>query len=84
MPKFNIPVTYTMYGTYVIEADCIEDALDKFIADAEDRPLPPTGDYLDESIRCVAEDVIENNELSAGEEDSVREILEEYYRQKYE
>lgn len=29
MPKFIIPVTFTMYGKYEIEADTIEEAIDE-------------------------------------------------------
>lgn len=45
MPKFKIPVSWTMIADMVVEADTLEDA----IMDAEDADLPE-GEYCDSSF----------------------------------
>ena len=82
MPKFVIPVTYTMYGKYTIEADTIEEALDKVLD--ENLPLPNGSGYVEDSIEVNEEDVRENNTLSEEELFSVSDYLAERYRQMHD
>jgi len=42
---FKIPVVYQMYGHVTVEADSLEDAIDK----VEDGPLPTDSSYVDSS-----------------------------------
>ncbi len=48
MPKFKIPVSWSVCGMMHIEADTLEDAID--IARASETPLPDKHDYLEDSI----------------------------------
>lgn len=48
MPKFKIPVSWSVCGTMYIEADTLDDALD--IAGYSDTPLPDKFDYLEDSL----------------------------------
>jgi len=48
MPKFKIPVSWSVCGTMYIEADTLDDALD--IAGYSDTPLPDKYDYLEDSL----------------------------------
>lgn len=78
MPKYIIPVTYTMYGKYEIEADTLIDAIDEVHSTA--MPLPPDAEYLTESMTVGEEDVAQNNELSEDELIELSEYLAELYR----
>ncbi len=79
MPKFVIPVTYTMYGQYVIEAPTLLDALDT----VDDLPLPVPSDYVDNSLEVHEEDVRENNAgLTEGDLEDLSEWVGENYRQR--
>lgn len=48
MNTYVIPVYWQTYGTYLIEAENLSDAIDK--AAEWDRPLPDDGEYVDDSI----------------------------------
>ena len=54
MAKFLIPCEWKLYGSYTIEADTLEEAIEE----AEDAPLPD-GSYLSDSF-VIIEDDIEN------------------------
>ena len=50
--KFNIPVTYHVFGVYFnVEADTIEQAIEKVhAADPPCDSLPPYPEYIDDSM----------------------------------
>jgi hypothetical protein len=77
MPKYVIPVTWMMYGKYEVEAENIVEALDVVFGDT---PLPPDGEYLEDSLYVNEEDVNENNTLSADDADDLSTDLEERVR----
>jgi hypothetical protein len=79
MPKYIIPVTYTMYGKYEIEADNISEALDK-VFDPLTGDLPEEPVILDDSLNVIEEDVVENNNLTDDDVDELSTYLEERYR----
>lgn len=54
MKKFIIPVVWTMYGKYEIEATSLEEAISK----AENMPLPD-GEYLQDSFSIDYEGIPE-------------------------
>lgn len=51
MAKFKIPVEWSVYGVVEIEADSIEEAVDKFDETIDDIPLPDQSEYIDDSFR---------------------------------
>lgn len=51
MAKFKIPVEWSVYGVVEIEADSIEEAVDKFDETIDDTPLPDQSEYIDDSFR---------------------------------
>lgn len=53
MPKFKIPVVWQMVGKIEIEADTLEDAVQK----VHDSTVPlPDGDYLEDSFEVAMDD----------------------------
>lgn len=59
MAKFNVAVSWEMYGVVTVEAKCLEDAIR--IAE-EDETIPlPDGDYVDGSFRADADISFEMN-----------------------
>lgn len=54
---FKIPVSYEMYGHVTVEADSLEDAIDK----VEEGPLPTDADYVAGSFQ-VDRDAIDETE----------------------
>lgn len=69
MKKFKIPVTWEMYGTIEIEADSLEEAIQKFDdieINGEGHDLPLENYYVDGSFN--------------REEDE--EVIREYYMQQ--
>ena len=79
MPKFVIPVTYTMSGSYEIEADTILDALDQVLGPDANLPLPENAEYVSDSFFTDSESVIEANNLSRVDQDDVIVYLEGFY-----
>lgn len=59
MPTFRIPVTWSVYGHYEIEAQSLQSAIVK----AEDLCLPE-GDYLDDSLEIEHECIEKLNPLT--------------------
>jgi len=51
MPKYKIPVVWSMIGQHEIEADSLQEAIEL----AEDLPLPKDGDYLEGSFEVDQE-----------------------------
>ena len=51
MNTYKIPCTWTMYGTYEIQANNIEEAAQK----AEHLPLPDDASYIEDSFRVDAD-----------------------------
>lgn len=51
MAKFKIPVEWSVYGVVEIEADSMEEAVDKFDETIDDIPLPDQSEYIDDSFR---------------------------------
>lgn len=47
MPKFVIPCTWSMYGSYYIEAENLREAINKA---GQNLPLPADRDYVDNSF----------------------------------
>ena len=57
MKSWNIPVTWEVYGRVVIEANTLEEAMEKARDDEGVIPLPDENDYVDGSWRLTEEDV---------------------------
>lgn len=51
MAKFKIPVEWSVFGVVEIEADSMEEAVDKFDKTINDIPLPYQSEYIDDSFR---------------------------------
>ena len=51
----KIPVTWEVCGYVYVEADTIEEALEKFDETCDDMPLPE-GDYVDGSFQVTSRD----------------------------
>ena len=51
MAKFKIPVEWSVLGVVEIEADSMEEAVDKFDETINDIPLPYQSEYIDDSFR---------------------------------
>lgn len=49
--KFKIPVSWTMVADMIIEADDLDDAIEK----AQEAPLPTDGEYCDSSFEVNTE-----------------------------
>lgn len=59
MAKFKLPVEWVMCGFVEIEADSLEDAIDKFWEQADEISLPKDSRYVDASFRLTTEDTEE-------------------------
>lgn len=59
MSKQRIAVTWEMSGYIEVEADSVEDAMNKVMENPDDFSLPTTGDYVDGSFWVSTEDVDE-------------------------
>ena len=57
MSKQRIAVTWEMYGYVEIEADSLEEAMEKFEDESDFIKLPVNGDYVDGSFRLSTDDV---------------------------
>ena len=57
MKSWSIPVTWEVYGRIVIEANTLEEAIEKARDDEGVIPLPDENDYVDGSWRVTEEDV---------------------------
>ena len=57
MKSWSIPVTWEVYGRIVIEANTLEEAMEKARDDEGVIPLPDENDYVDGSWRVTEEDV---------------------------
>ena len=57
MKTWEIPVTWEVYGRVVIEANTLEEAMEKARDDEGVIPLPDENDYVDGSWRVTEEDV---------------------------
>lgn len=51
MAKFKIPVEWSVYGVVEIEANSIEEAVNKFDETIDDIPLPDQSEYIDDSFK---------------------------------
>ena len=51
MAKFKIPVEWSVFGVVEIEADSMEEAVDKFDETINDIPLPYQTEYIDDYLR---------------------------------
>lgn len=60
MKKFKIPVSWEMYGFVEIEAETLDEAVNR--AWNDNIPLPYYSEYVDESFRVDEEDVAIFNE----------------------
>ena len=49
--KFKIPVEWSVYGVVEIEADSMEEDVDKFDETIDEIPLPYQSEYIDDSFR---------------------------------
>lgn len=47
-----IPVEWAVYSTVLVEADTLEEALDKFNKNKVEMPLPTEWEYIDDSFKC--------------------------------
>lgn len=47
-----IPVEWSVYSTVLVEADTLEEALDKFNKNEVEMPLPESWEYIDGSFKC--------------------------------
>ena len=56
MKSWSIPVTWEVYGRVVIEANTLEEAMEKARDDEGVIPLPDENDYVDGSWRVTEED----------------------------
>ena len=56
MKTWNIPVTWEVYGYVVIEANTLEEAIEKARDDVGVIPLPEENNYVDGSWRVTEED----------------------------
>ena len=57
MKSWSIPVTWEVYGRVVIEANTLEEAMEKARDDEGVIPLPDENDYVDGSWRVTEEAV---------------------------
>ena len=57
MKSWSIPVTWEVYGRVVVEANTLEEAMEKARDDEGVIPLPDENDYVDGSWRVTEEDV---------------------------
>jgi hypothetical protein len=72
MPRFEIPVTWSVSGTYHVEADALEEAKEKVLDAEEPYDKLPKGEYIDDSMRIDEDALKEMNEVSEAldEEDT--------------
>jgi hypothetical protein len=62
--SFKVACSWTMTGTYKVEADCLADAID--LVKSEKKPLnglPPDGEYLGDSFAADEETTFDLNPL---------------------
>lgn len=57
MKSWKVPVTWEVYGTVLVKADTLEDAIDIARDDEGVIPLPDDSDYVDGGWRVTDEDV---------------------------
>lgn len=57
MAKQRVAVTYEMAGFIEIEADSMEEAMEKFTENSDMYPLPYEANYVDGSFQTVCNDV---------------------------
>jgi len=72
MKKYNIPVTWIMSDTIVVEANSLEEAIDK----ADSIPLP-VGEYMNDSFRIDAHNIEDMHDDEQIKEEA-RAYAEEY------
>ena len=63
MNTYKIPCAWQMYGSYEIQANSIEEAIQK----AKDAPLPETSEFLEGSFEIDYDEVIVENDLTDNE-----------------
>jgi len=82
MPKYTIPVTYTMYGLFEIEAYTLEQALDKVFPPGNptniiSMPMPHTSGPVG-IMDVTVEDILENNtQLTKKDKDYIEDFVSE-------
>lgn len=62
--KFKVPVEWTMIGEYEVDAESLQEAIEKVNAGEHPFDELPDGDYLDDSLvvnKELAVDMEENN-----------------------
>jgi hypothetical protein len=66
MSKFTIPVTFTMYGDYEIEAESLDQAIAVVYQGATG--LPVEREYVDDSLQIDYESLVQKNEISGSDD----------------
>ena len=64
MPQYEIPIDWTMQANVVVEANTIEEAINKVMED----DIPTKGDYLEDSIRLQVSDLYNANRMELSTE----------------
>lgn len=57
MPKFKLPVTWSVCAEVEVEADSLQDAVDRFDELTDHIPLPESPEYVDGSFELSEYDV---------------------------
>lgn len=65
MAKQRVAVTWQMCGFVEIEADTMEDAMDKFNEESDHIKLPTDGEYVDGSFELSSDDVDEMEAMAS-------------------
>ena len=60
MPKFKVPVEWSVYDTVDVEADTFEKAVKYVLDNKDDIPLGTEPQYIDDSYKICSEDDISN------------------------
>lgn len=64
MPQYEIPIDWTMQANVIVEANTIEEAINKVMED----DIPTKGDYLEDSIRLQVSDLYNANKIELSTE----------------
>ena len=62
MKTYKVPVVYTMYGYVEVEAESMDQAVDKVQNGDGDMPLPDTADYVEGSFEVDHDGIVDEIE----------------------
>jgi hypothetical protein len=59
MKTYKVPVVYTMYGYVEVEAESMDQAVDKVQNGGSDMPLPSNADYVEGSFEVDHDGIVD-------------------------